>query len=524
MRKLIRYQSQLLLLFVLMVLLSRSAFSSDNILKIRQAIVEKGVNWTAGESWVTQLSFEEQKQLCGARIDMIDPSTATLISLPELISPPPVFDWRDNNGNWMTPVKNQGWITPWMNRICGSCWDFAGVAAIEAWWKIHHAEPDSQIDLSEQFVLSCGELDCWSGGSAEYVYDFARTMGIPTEACFPYRADDIIPCDSACANWQQEAVTIPGYGYITWDEAKIENLKSAVFRKPVAAHFTVYQDFLYYKQGVYEHVWGDSLYGHEIVITGWNDDEQSWICKNSFGTSWGDSGYFRIKWGECEIGIYSPFIWDDLTEGPAIATTPRKFDLTLVAGDSLVDSLTIKNLGAQPLEYSILDMGATGDPADWMDVAGGHGVLPRGEEAVAQLLIGRRGLEPGKYQGMLVVFYNDTTEFANIVAVELQVLQPVPVQENPLPVDLPKDFLLQSNYPNPFNLSTTIEFALPKSAFVTLKVYNLLGEEVVTLISEQRMAGIHKLNWDASGLASGVYLYKIKACKFMETKKLILLR
>ncbi len=69
-----------------------------------------------------------------------------------------------------------------------------------------------------------------------------------------------------------------------------------------------------------------------------------------------------------------------------------------------------------------------------------------------------------------------------------------------------QDYQLFQNYPNPFNPTTTIEFALPKSAFVTLKVYNLLGEEVATLIAEQRAAGIHKFNWDAKGLAGGVYL------------------
>jgi hypothetical protein len=169
-------------------------------------------------------------------------------------------------------------------------------------------------------------------------------------------------------------------------------------------------------------------------------------------------------------------------------------------------------------------MGATGDPADWMDVAEGQGVLAEGEEAVAKLLIGSRGLEPGEYQGMLVIVYNDTTTFVSTITVELQVLQPVNVQENPLQVDLPKDFLLQSNYPNPFNPSTTIEFALPKSAFVTLKVYNLLGEEVATLVAEQRSAGIHKLNWDARGLASGVYLYRMEAGDFVQVKKLILMR
>ena len=87
-----------------------------------------------------------------------------------------------------------------------------------------------------------------------------------------------------------------------------------------------------------------------------------------------------------------------------------------------------------------------------------------------------------------------------------------------------QQFELNQNYPNPFNPSTTFEFALPKSAFVTLKVYNLIGEEVATLIAEQRAAGIYKFNWDAKGLASGVYLYRMEAGEFVQTKKLILMR
>jgi hypothetical protein len=85
-------------------------------------------------------------------------------------------------------------------------------------------------------------------------------------------------------------------------------------------------------------------------------------------------------------------------------------------------------------------------------------------------------------------------------------------------------FVLEQNYPNPFNASTTIEFSLPKSSFVIMKIYNALGEEVVTLIEEQRSAGIHKFNWNAMGLASGVYLYRLEAGEFIQSKKLILLR
>jgi photosystem II stability/assembly factor-like uncharacterized protein len=100
----------------------------------------------------------------------------------------------------------------------------------------------------------------------------------------------------------------------------------------------------------------------------------------------------------------------------------------------------------------------------------------------------------------------------------------LPTQVINQPEHQPEGFELLQNYPNPFNPSTTIEFALPKSAFVTLKVYNLLGEEVATLVAEQRSAGIHKFNWDARGLASGVYLYRLEAGEFVETRKLILMR
>jgi len=107
--------------------------------------------------------------------------------------------------------------------------------------------------------------------------------------------------------------------------------------------------------------------------------------------------------------------------------------------------------------------------------------------------------------------------------------------EFPAPQRLIRDFSLSKNYPNPFNPSTTIEFSLPRSAFVTLKVYNLLGKEVATLIDEPRSAGIHKFNWDARGLASGVYVYRLVLRQtqepiagsgqiFMQTRKLILMR
>jgi hypothetical protein len=88
----------------------------------------------------------------------------------------------------------------------------------------------------------------------------------------------------------------------------------------------------------------------------------------------------------------------------------------------------------------------------------------------------------------------------------------------------PESFALQQNYPNPFNPKTTIRFTLPRSQHVTLKVYDILGKEVVTLADGKFSAGEHTLIFDATNRASGVYLYQIAANNFMQVRKMILMR
>jgi hypothetical protein len=101
----------------------------------------------------------------------------------------------------------------------------------------------------------------------------------------------------------------------------------------------------------------------------------------------------------------------------------------------------------------------------------------------------------------------------------------VPVGIEPHPIaGIPKSYALSQNYPNPFNPSTTIEFALPKSEFVNLKIYNILGEQVANLVSEKLTAGNYKYQWNVSGLASGVYFYKLETGKFSQIRKMLLLQ
>ena len=88
----------------------------------------------------------------------------------------------------------------------------------------------------------------------------------------------------------------------------------------------------------------------------------------------------------------------------------------------------------------------------------------------------------------------------------------------------PNSYELDQNFPNPFNPSTTIRFSVPSSEFVSLRIYNSIGEKVAELVNQVLPAGIYNVNWNAENVSSGVYFYKIEAGSFINTKKMILLR
>ncbi len=113
--------------------------------------------------------------------------------------------------------------------------------------------------------------------------------------------------------------------------------------------------------------------------------------------------------------------------------------------------------------------------------------------------------------------FDGTISFSEIVVVEINLLE---------------QFVLEQNYPNPFNPSTKIIYSIPsviasgakQSQLVTLKVYDVLGNEIATLVNEEKPAGSYEVEFDASSLSSGTYLYKLTAGEFISTRKMILLK
>lgn len=122
-----------------------------------------------------------------------------------------------------------------------------------------------------------------------------------------------------------------------------------------------------------------------------------------------------------------------------------------------------------------------------------------------------RGLNSGKYNYRLKqTDYNGNYEYFNL--------------SDDVVIGVPEKFTLSQNYPNPFNPVTNLEFGIPESGFVSLKVFDILGKEIMTLVNEIKPAGMYQVKFDGSNLASGVYFYKIQAGEFSAIKKMSLIK
>ncbi|MCK4575305.1 VCBS repeat-containing protein, partial [candidate division WOR-3 bacterium] len=277
---------------ILFCVFSSYLFADATLDAIRQAIKEKGAKWTAGITSMSILSKEERIARLGW-IKELDPPPGER-GLPPAFPPsrtqPESLDWRNYNGvNYTTPIRDQG--------ACGSCVCFGSSGALEAMINILADAENISTDLSEQELLSCNGGSC-SGWSLESAMNTLKYIGISEEACFPYQANDNIPCSDRCSRYLFTKRNIDLWG---WAYPYVWGLKNAAEDGPISVCFDVYEDFNSYTGGVYKHTWGGYEGGHCVTLVGWNNADSSWTCKNSWGDDWGMDGYFKIGWGECGI-------------------------------------------------------------------------------------------------------------------------------------------------------------------------------------------------------------------------------
>jgi C1A family cysteine protease len=280
---------------------------------IQSKLAENGNPWEAGVTDMSILSLEDQKSRLGVTpppgeqtIDDIEQfveanQAALMADALTDVGAPAAYDLRNVGGkNFVTPVQDQ--------KNCGSCVAFGTVATVESRLRVQRNDPNLNVNLSEAHLFFCyGRAQgatCSTGWWPQKAFDAFKSGGVADEACYKY--DDGLAkkdCSGRCSDWANRVTKITGYTDLTKKPGEIKKWISGK-KGPVSACFIVYSDFMSYKGGIYKHVTGSQLGGHCVTIVGYNDSPGYWICKNSWGTNWGESGFFRIYYGQCGIDTW----------------------------------------------------------------------------------------------------------------------------------------------------------------------------------------------------------------------------
>lgn len=273
---------------------------------IDAALNAAGNPWQAADNPMTRLSEDQRRHRLGVQL----PDEAELAAIaarhervlafhqqPRLAvaAAPAAFDARDvAGGNYVTGIRDQG--------SCGSCVAFGAVAVLETTAALTRRQASLALDLSEAHLFythggSQGRT-CQNGWLPLPALLAARDVGVTFEDYFPYTSGN---SGGAVLNndWPNRLARGVDAVDLTGDVARMKEFISTY--GAVTACFWVFQDFFSYRSGVYRHVSGARAGGHCVALVGYDDAQGCWIAKNSWGTDWGDAGFFRIAYGECDI-------------------------------------------------------------------------------------------------------------------------------------------------------------------------------------------------------------------------------
>jgi cathepsin B len=306
-------------IFSLCVLATVAFATTPDLKKIAAEVNAKKLSWTAGENdYFKGRSLASTQRLMGYKRN--PNRVLPLATFPEeiLAATPKQFK---TDLNCIGPVLDQG--------DCGSCWAFGAAESISDRTCLAHGK---YIALAPLDLVTCDQDDSGcNGGDPGSAYTYAQTNGLATEGCLPYLTSEGGPvptcppsqqpclnfintpnCNTTCANG---AVYNNDKHFLTsvYGVQGVQQIMTEISTNgPVEAAFTVYQDFLAYKSGVYIQTSQDALGGHAIKIIGYGTlaGVDYWECQNSWTTTWGDGGFFKIRRGTDECGIE-----DDIVAG-----------------------------------------------------------------------------------------------------------------------------------------------------------------------------------------------------------------
>ena len=280
-------------IIIVFTLFTGSVTYSAEIDDVRAAIRATGATWEAAENPISMRSAEERVRLLGVLPgeepfvgEEIYPGKEGLVSIPSKV------DWRNNGGNYVSSVKDQGG--------CGSCWAFAVTGALESKAMISLGTPGRNLNLSEQIVLSCSGAGSCGGGYIDQASSFLFNYGDAKEGCYPYTSyyGSNGNCANACTSRMYRPYRLENSW--AWVATNADAMKAAIADYgPIVTTLAVYEDFYYYGGGIYRHTWGDYSGLHAVLAVGYNDNNGGYfIVKNSWGPYWGEGGYFKIYYSE----------------------------------------------------------------------------------------------------------------------------------------------------------------------------------------------------------------------------------